>query len=306
VLYNNGGACGGDAALTWDDAGEAVVVGSLAGDYAKIEATAISLTGTADSAAITRVGSTFGLGVTGTTDATLVLNTIPLSGTGKVLVNGVTTATLQLGQNSSDGQLIVYSEQGVTDYTTTFNPGTQTMNVVYTLPVDDGLAGEVLSSDGAGALDWVAGVSGPSGPAGGTGATGPSGPSGPILAVFTGNSDGATVAAGVTVYGPANGSYVWVAAYAGSGTASIVPVSGTVKNLYCVTNASNGLGKTNTYTVTLQSVNQTLTCNMVAATTCSDLTHSFAVTAGQEVGFQLVTAAGSTPVKHSCGVQITP
>ncbi|MDQ7779043.1 MAG: hypothetical protein RDV41_04965, partial [Planctomycetota bacterium] len=42
-------------------------------------------------------------------------------------------------------------------FTTVIIAGTQTGNVSYTLPVDDGNAGQVLSTDGGGTLSWAAG-----------------------------------------------------------------------------------------------------------------------------------------------------
>ena len=70
------------------------------------------------------------------------------------------TNKLTIGDAGSgvSGKLELYSEQGATDYTTIFQPGTQTQNVVYTLPVDDGTANQVLTTDGAGALSWTTDV----------------------------------------------------------------------------------------------------------------------------------------------------
>ncbi|QQR77582.1 MAG: hypothetical protein IPJ67_00285 [Candidatus Moraniibacteriota bacterium] len=86
------------------------------------------------------------------------------------LASSVNINTLQLGANGTDGSFILYSEQGATDYTTTFQPGTQTQNITYTLPNDDGTSGQVLLTDGSGTLSWSS-VSG----AGGVSGTGTSG-----------------------------------------------------------------------------------------------------------------------------------
>ncbi len=43
---------------------------------------------------------------------------------------------------------------GANDYYTTITAGTQTQNVAYTLPADDGTSGQALTSDGSGALSW--------------------------------------------------------------------------------------------------------------------------------------------------------
>ena len=66
------------------------------------------------------------------------------------------TEPVTIGVNGgTDGQLNIYSEQGTTDYTLTFNPNSaMTQNVALTFPADDGTNGQVLTSDGAGALTW--------------------------------------------------------------------------------------------------------------------------------------------------------
>ena len=62
---------------------------------------------------------------------------------------------LQLGQNGASGQLVIYAELGGTDYTTTFNPSaSQTQNVTYTMPPNDGTASGILVTDGSGVLSW--------------------------------------------------------------------------------------------------------------------------------------------------------
>ena len=72
-----------------------------------------------------------------------------------------TTGLIQTGQAGTDGQLKVYSEQGVTDYSVVFNPHvTMTQDVVYTLPADDGTANQLLKTDGAGALSWATSAAG--------------------------------------------------------------------------------------------------------------------------------------------------
>ncbi len=100
-------------------------------------------------------------GATGTTSTNLVFSTSPTlvtpaigAATGTSLT---TTGLIQTGQAGTDGQLKIYSEQGVTDYSVTINPhATMTQDVTYTLPADDGTASQVLSTDGAGALSWAA------------------------------------------------------------------------------------------------------------------------------------------------------
>ncbi len=91
---------------------------------------------------------------------------LSISGTGVDLASAVTIgSSLQLGQNGTDGTLTLFSEQGATDYTTVFQPGTQTQNVTYTLPNDDGASGQVLVTNGTGTLSWssVSGAGGVTG-----------------------------------------------------------------------------------------------------------------------------------------------
>ena len=76
------------------------------------------------------------------------------------LYSGTNKLTIGDAGSGVSGKLELYSEQGATDYTTIFQPGTQTQNVVYTLPVDDGTANQVLTTDGAGILSWTTGVTG--------------------------------------------------------------------------------------------------------------------------------------------------
>lgn len=61
------------------------------------------------------------------------------------------------GEDGQDGQLTIYSEQGVTDYNVTFSPNAaMTGDSDYILPPDDGPDGKnsFLMSDGAGNMTW--------------------------------------------------------------------------------------------------------------------------------------------------------
>lgn len=100
-----------------------------------------------------------------TNGATLYVDTAP-SGSNITFTNGPYAlwvdagktqldGTLQLGQNGASGQLVLYAELGGTDYTTTINPSSsQSQNVTYTLPPDDGTASGILVTDGSGVLTW--------------------------------------------------------------------------------------------------------------------------------------------------------
>jgi len=302
VIYNNGGVCGGDADLVWDDStGKLTVIESVfvtAGGeaYSDIRPGQIEMEGTGAGIA--------GVQFTVDTDGSLLIEADePLSniyptpgpgggvlvednaGDGYIYARGYIKSGKQLyvGEAGQDGQIVIYNELGATDRTNTINPSaSQTMDIVYTLPVDDGAANEFLQTNGSGALDWT-----------------------PQVDILTGNSDNATVAAASTVYGPASGSLVW-AADASAGTRSIVPRAGTVTKLYCIASAAPGALKTNVYTVTLGGADQAVTCSMVnPATTCNDTAHSFAFVAGNEIGYKLVTQPSATAAKHSCSIEVT-
>ncbi len=108
-------------------------------------------------------GSTiFDLGTDTSATDLLVRNN---SGTQLLSLNGA--GAFQLGSNGQDGQFILYNELGGTDYTNIINPsGSQSQNITYTLPPDDGGADNyVLTTDGSGVLQWES----VSGAGGGTG-----------------------------------------------------------------------------------------------------------------------------------------
>ncbi len=66
---------------------------------------------------------------------------------------------LILGDDGNDGELTIFSEQGGTDYSVVFQPNAaMTETTTYTLPADYGDAGQVLSTDAAGALSWADGL----------------------------------------------------------------------------------------------------------------------------------------------------
>lgn len=95
------------------------------------------------------------------TDSALTITRVPFASTAGLLIDDAgftfTAASdqLLLGEAGTDGSLKIYSEDGVTDHSTIFNPGVQTQDVTYTLPVDDGTASQFLQSDGAGVLSWA-------------------------------------------------------------------------------------------------------------------------------------------------------
>ncbi len=75
----------------------------------------------------------------------------------KVHIHGSVEAIdgMQVGDDGTDGQLTIYSEQGVTDYSIVLQPNAaMTENTTYTFPADDGNVGQILSTDAAGGLSW--------------------------------------------------------------------------------------------------------------------------------------------------------
>ncbi len=102
----------------------------------------------------------FGNGETINNDAngTLALNATTVTTSGDITVQG---GDVTLGQNGTDGTLTFFNELGGTDHTVLFQTsGTQSQDITYTLPPDDGTGNYVLSTDGAGVLTWqsVAGL----------------------------------------------------------------------------------------------------------------------------------------------------
>ncbi|MCK5319856.1 hypothetical protein KAJ61_00520, partial [Candidatus Parcubacteria bacterium] len=62
---------------------------------------------------------------------------------------------LQSGQDGSDGQFTIYSEQGAADYSIIFQPNaSMTQSTTYVLPPDDGSVNEFLMTNGSGELIW--------------------------------------------------------------------------------------------------------------------------------------------------------
>jgi hypothetical protein len=86
-----------------------------------------------------------------------------ISNSGLVGINNNTPAfdldvngDIRTGRNGVDGSLRIYSEQGATDYTYNLQPhAAATQNVNLFLPPDDGVNGQVLTTDGTGILSWT-------------------------------------------------------------------------------------------------------------------------------------------------------
>lgn len=96
------------------------------------------------------------------TDSALTATRVTFAGASGILSDDAgftfTAASdqLQLGSAGTDGSLKIFSEDGGTDHSTIFNPAIQTQDITYTLPSDDGDAGEQLQTNGTGTLTWEA------------------------------------------------------------------------------------------------------------------------------------------------------
>jgi hypothetical protein len=166
--WNTGGA------ITWESAGSGTVTSvsvttanGVSGSVATATTTpAITLTlgaitpTTVNGHTFTTGSSTF-TGTAGqtytfpTTTATLARTDAANTFTGTQAIGNGTTSSgvLQIDEDDDNGA----------NYTR-FQVGAQAADITYTLPTDDGTSGEVLSTDGAGVLDWIAAGSGSGGP----------------------------------------------------------------------------------------------------------------------------------------------
>jgi len=95
-------------------------------------------------------------------DTALATNSSLLISAGTGSVNFRNTSGITIGEDTvtnTKGILTLVGE-GANDFSTVFQAGTQTQNIVYTLPTDDGGSNYVLATDGSGVLSWqtVAGV----------------------------------------------------------------------------------------------------------------------------------------------------
>lgn len=88
--------------------------------------------------------------------------------------------------------------------------------------------------------------------------------------------------------------------------AIVVPVAGVIKNLFVLSDGAPTVGQTYTYTVRKNGVDQTVTATISgAAVSANDVTHNFAVAAGDSISVKLVTSAGAAVTSHHFGLQVT-
>lgn len=88
-------------------------------------------------------------------------------------------------------------------------------------------------------------------------------------------------------------------------TRTIVTRAGTFQNLYVYASGNNSSGKNNVFTVMKNGSAQTLTCTMNGSSSCSDTTHTFTVSAGDQVGLKIATGTTTnTTQKTSWSVEL--
>jgi hypothetical protein len=121
--------------------------------------------------------------------------------------------------------------------------------------------------------------------------------------MFGGGSGGTGIASNTTVYLGSGYQIFTGAAFTGA----VMPFSGTLRNLYVISNEAPGagqaytfkLGKNNTFTGTLPTRQLTGTGSGAGITTCNDNSNTLSVSAGDYVALQdvtSVTAAASSVI----------
>ena len=157
------------------------------------------------------------------------------------------------------------------------------------LPTAQGAVNSLLLNDGSGNLSFVLASSLAN------------------YASLAGGSNNATVAAGLTVYGPVNGEQTMSLTDGAGATRTLVSRASTIQNLYVQLSGDPGSSKTAIFTVEKNGSDTALTCtvtgNGTTATTCNDTTHTFTVAAGDEVGIKLVTSALANAVKSEWSLE---
>jgi hypothetical protein len=114
-----------------------------------------------------------------------------------------------------------------------------------------------------------------------------------IVTAFTSFCTGGTIAASSTVFMPGYGGVTTTCTGLGTTRTSGMPVSaGTIKNLRV--NMGTGGKANDKVTVEIAGVASALTCTYGTGTSCSDVTHTAAVTAGQVLTIAVVTGASDT------------
>jgi hypothetical protein len=123
---------------------------------------------------------------------------------------------------------------------------------------------------------------------------------------YSGSTNNTVTADGISAYLPIQGATSPTLTTDTTGvTRTIVTRGGTIQNLYVYANVSNSGSKTNSFTIMKNGVAQILTCSWTGGNSCSDTAHSFSVSAGDQVGMKITTAAATnTTQKTSWSVEI--
>jgi hypothetical protein len=122
---------------------------------------------------------------------------------------------------------------------------------------------------------------------------------------LSGNTNNSQTAASTTYYFAVNGATSLQTTDTAAITRSEISRAGTIQNLYVVTDVSNSVSATNTYTVMKNGSAQTLTCSITHASSCNDTTHTFSVSPGDQIGVKLVTDSGAQLVKSAWTVELS-
>jgi hypothetical protein len=85
-----------------------------------------------------------------------------------------------------------------------------------------------------------------------------------------------------------------------------IPFAATVKNLYCISNTTQGAGVGYTFLVEINGADSSpaLTCSIVNAATCSDTSDAPTLTAGQTSSLKVTLTGTPTTSKVSCAVEL--
>jgi hypothetical protein len=123
---------------------------------------------------------------------------------------------------------------------------------------------------------------------------------------YSGSTANTVTADNLTVYLALQGSMSPTVTIDTAGvTRTIVTRAGTVQNLYVYASANNTSGKNNSYAIMKNGSAQTLTCTMNGSSSCSDTTHTFSVSAGDQIGMRIVTGTtANTTQKTSWTVEL--
>jgi hypothetical protein len=117
-------------------------------------------------------------------------------------------------------------------------------------------------------------------------------------AILAGGTDNVNLATGANSFGPLVGP-VTLSASSAAGFRTVMPRAGTIKNLFAAVSVAPGAAKSWAFTVRKNGVDQALTCTIsgASATNASDTSHSFTVTAGDEIEIKVAPSGTPTAAK---------